>query len=88
MVGTSLFFTDSGPFGETGLHSPSGSVFCIVDSPSGQVLKPISQGNLAYPSGIVATSNGTYIFVAETMTNRVLRFFQQPHGESRFEELL
>ena len=77
--GDSIFFTDSGPFGETGLHSPNGSVFAIVNSPSGQILKPISLGNLAYPAGIAVGHDGS-IYVAETMTNRILRFFQQPEG--------
>ena len=41
--------------GETGLHSPTGSVFTIANSPSGQILRPISLNNLAYPSGIAVT---------------------------------
>ena len=57
----SLFFTDSGPFGETGLHNPTGSVFCITNSPSGQILKPISLGNLAYPSGVAVSAKGTFV---------------------------
>lgn len=57
--GGSIFFTDSGPFGESGLHSPIGSVFAIVNSPSGQILKPISLGNLAYPAGIAAAADGS-----------------------------
>lgn len=53
-----IFFTDSGSFGETGLHNPSGSLFTISNSPSGQILKPISLNNLAYPTGIAASTNG------------------------------
>jgi len=75
-----IFFTDSGAFGETGLHSPTGSIFTIANSPSGQVLKPVSLGNLAYPSGIAVTKDKKFIYVAETMNNRILRFFQQPAG--------
>lgn len=59
--GGSLFFTDSGPFGETGLHNPGGSVFCITNSPSGQILKPISLGNLAYPSGVAVAGKGSIV---------------------------
>lgn len=56
-----IFFTDSGSFGETGLHSPTGSLFAISNSPSGQILKPISLGNLAYPSGIVVSADGKFM---------------------------
>ena len=57
-----VFFTDSGPEGETGLASPSGSVFCIANSPGGQILRPVSLGNLAYPSGI--TVDGKFMCVS------------------------
>jgi sugar lactone lactonase YvrE len=80
IVDEDIFFTDSGTFGETGLHNPAGSIFAICNSPSGQVLKPIALGNLAFPSGIAVTRDKKFIYVAETMTNRILRFFQQPVG--------
>lgn len=75
MSAGSIFFTDSGALGETGLHSPTGSLFCVTAS---QILKPVSLGNLASPTGIAC--HGKFIYVAEMMTNRVLRFFQQPEG--------
>jgi sugar lactone lactonase YvrE len=75
-----IYFTDSGPLGETGLHSPSGNVFVIIDSPSGQILKPIALGTLAYPSAIAVSNNGKFVYVAEMMTNRIIRYFQQPEG--------
>ncbi|CAK4706937.1 unnamed protein product [Aphanomyces euteiches] len=51
-----LYFTDSGPFGETTLAEPRGSVFCIAPSPSGgQVLKPLALECLAHPCGIAAS---------------------------------
>ena len=56
-----IFFTDSGPLGETGLASPSGSVFCIANSPGGQILKPISLSNLAYPCGIAVSPDGKFV---------------------------
>ena len=75
----SVFFTDSGPVGETGLSSPTGSVFCIVNSPSGgQMLKPISLGNLAYPAGVAV--DGKFIYVAEMMANRIIRYYEKPEG--------
>ncbi|RYH15330.1 SMP-30/gluconolactonase/LRE family protein [archaeon] len=80
LIDGDIFFTDSGPFGETGLHAPLGSLFVISNSPSGQILKPISLNNLAYPAGIAVTKDKKFIYVAETMQNRVLRFFQRPAG--------
>jgi sugar lactone lactonase YvrE len=76
--GDTIFFTDSGPLGETGLHNPSGSLFTITGKPSEQVLKPLSYNNLAYPTG-VAYYKGM-LYVAEMMTNRILRFYQEPEG--------
>ena len=35
-----LFFTDSGPFGETSLEKPKGSVFCV--EVADQLLKPLA----------------------------------------------
>jgi sugar lactone lactonase YvrE len=58
-----LFFTDSGPFGETGLELPRGSLFAIMNSSSGQILKPISLESLAYPSGVTVSPNGKFMSV-------------------------
>ena len=75
-----IYFTDSGPIGETGLHSSTGNVFGIIDSSSGQILKPIALGTLAYPSAITVSDNGKNLYVAEMMKNRIIRYFQQPEG--------
>jgi aspartate beta-hydroxylase len=75
-----IYFTDSGPIGETGLHSSTGNVFGIIDSSSGQILKPIALGTLAYPSAITVSDNGKFLYVAEMMKNRIIRYFQQPEG--------
>ena len=78
-----IFFTDSGPLGETGLHNPSGSLFMISGGNSTNnmmMLKPISLENLAYPSDIALSNNGKMIYVTEMSTNRLLRFFQKPDG--------
>lgn len=61
LIDDDIFFTDSGSFGETGLHSPTGSLFVISSSPSGKILKPISLGNLSYPSGIVVTKDKKFM---------------------------
>ena len=74
--GYAKIFTDSGPRGETGLHSPTGSVFMIKGSPP--LLVPISLNNLAHPTGVAAF--GGFIYVAEQCKNRILRFWQEPAG--------
>jgi len=73
-----LFFTDSGPFGETSLQNPKGSVFCI--NPSTQLLTPLCLGTLAHPCGLALSPNEKNIYVAETAMNRILRFSQHPPG--------
>lgn len=61
LIDGDIFFTDSGAFGETGLHSPTGSLFVISNSPSGKILKPISLWNLSYPSGIAVTKDKKFM---------------------------
>lgn len=73
-----LFFTDSGPMGETSIESPSGSVFAIDLSVS--MLKPIIDGKLAHPSGIALSNDESLIYVAETGMNRVLRIVCHSSG--------
>lgn len=76
----SVYFTDAGPSGETGLHAPVGSVYVIDQGASEKVLKPIIMGALAYPSGIALSPSGNCVYVSEMMANRVLRFVQRPEG--------
>ncbi|KAJ1620211.1 hypothetical protein T492DRAFT_1079439 [Pavlovales sp. CCMP2436] len=45
-----LYLCDAGPLGETGLHSPKGSVFVV--SSDGQLLLPLTLESLAYPSAL------------------------------------
>lgn len=73
-VNNTVIFTDSGPRGETGLHNPSGSVFCIKNG----LLVPVSFGNLAYPTGLA--SHAGFLYVCEQSMNRILRFYQEPEG--------
>ena len=56
-----VYFTDSGPMGETGLHSPKGSLYLISSGPSGQALQAISHENLAGPTGVAVTSDGLFM---------------------------
>eukprot|EP00741_Cyanophora_paradoxa_P010527 tig00000158_g10179.t1 len=74
----SIYFTDSGPLGETTLQRPRGSVFVVVAE--GQILQPICYESLAHPSGIALSRNQQTLFVAETLQNRVLRLAQRPAG--------
>ncbi len=71
-----LYFTDSGPEGDTGLHNPLGSVFVM----SARVLRPIALRCLANPTGIALSPNDAALFVAEAAQNRVLRYTQKPPG--------
>jgi sugar lactone lactonase YvrE len=66
-----LFFTDSGPMGETTIDNPNGSVFAIDLSVS--MLKPVLVNKLAHPCGIALSPNEKVLYVAETYKNRVLK---------------
>jgi len=66
-----LFFTDSGPLGESSLESPCGSIFAIDLSVS--MLKPVIFGKLAHPCGVALSPSENALFVAETLKNRILR---------------
>jgi aspartate beta-hydroxylase len=74
-----LYFTDSGPFGETSLQNPRGSVFAISSYPT-QLLIPLCLHTLAHPCGLALSPDEKNIYVAETAMNRVLRFSQHPPG--------
>ena len=73
-----LFFTDSGPMGETSLENPAGSVFAIDLGVS--MLKPIVYGKLAHPSGLALSPKENVLYVAETLNNRVLRIVIHSSG--------
>jgi len=67
----SLFFTDSGPLGESNLENPTGSIYAIDLGVS--MLKPIVYGKLAHPCGLALSPTENVLYVAETLMNRVLR---------------
>ena len=66
-----LFFTDSGPLGESSLETPCGSIFAIDLSVS--MLKPVIFGKLAHPCGVALSPAENALFVCETLKNRILR---------------
>ena len=63
--GGNMFFTDSGPLGETTLQSPKGSIFLI--SADGQLLQPLLLEALAHPCALALGLDERVIFVAEKM---------------------
>jgi sugar lactone lactonase YvrE len=73
-----LFFTDSGPLGETSLESPNGSIFAIDLSVS--MLKPVIFSKLAHPCGLALNPQENCLFVAETLKNRILRIVIHSSG--------
>lgn len=73
-----LYFTDSGPLGETSLHNACGSVFSI--NTQTQLLIPLSWKRLAHPCGVALSPDESCVYVCETAHNRVLRFAQHPVG--------
>ena len=87
-----LYFTDSGPEGDTGLHNPLGSVFVVsggggggeggsgAQPPLPRQLRPLALRCLAQPTGIALAPGGAALFVAEAAANRLLRFTQRPPG--------
>jgi sugar lactone lactonase YvrE len=75
-----LYFTDSGPFGETSLLDPSGSVFVVTGEANNRILRPLALERLAYPTGIAMGPKESAVFVAEMSANRILRFSQRPAG--------
>jgi len=75
---SNVYFTDSGPMGESTLSNPKGSVFC-VDGPQ-QLLRPLAYECLAHPCGVGLSRDNQTLYVAETMANRVIRFAQSPPG--------
>lgn len=73
-----IFFCDSGPLGETTLSKPEGSVFCI--SSEGSLLLPLVHQSLAHPCALALSPSEEVIYVAEMLSNRILRLTQAPKG--------
>lgn len=73
-----LFFTDSGPLGETSLENSTGSVFAIDLGVS--MLKPVIYNKLAYPSGLALSNDENVLYVSETYANRILRIVIHSSG--------
>ena len=61
-----LFFTDQG---QTGLHDPSGKVYCL--EPTGDLHEILN--NVPSPNGLVFDTTGRFLFVSATRANNVWR---------------
>lgn len=73
-----LFFTDPGPFGETGIDRARGSVYVITGQGGNKMLRPILQEAAAQPTGIAINAEDSCLYVAELSNNRLLRAVQRP----------
>lgn len=73
----SMYFTDSGPLGETTLGDPKGSLFVVGPD---ELLRPVVHESLAHPSGVAVAPGDKAVYVAETLANRILRIVQAPAG--------
>jgi len=72
-----MYFTDSGPLGETSLQHPHGSVFTVGTD---ELLRPVAHECLAHPTGLALSPGDAALYVCETLANRLLRFVQKPPG--------
>lgn len=79
-----LFFTDPGPFGETSLERPKGSVYVVSGEGSNRILRPLACECLAHPTGIALSGDESCLYVAEMAANRILRGVQRPPGVWHF----
>lgn len=69
-----IFFTDSGPFGETAIDNCKGSL--LMADLENLIAKPIALYCLSYPTGLCIGNDEKTIYLCETGKNRVLRFVQ------------
>ncbi len=68
---STLYFTDSGKFEESGFSTGKGSVFAIdLDV---NILKPVLHKCLSLPSGLALSTKENVLYVAETSENRILK---------------
>jgi len=72
-----IFFTDSGPLGETTLGAPRGGVFVVE---SGNTVRPLIADGLAHPCAVCVCPKTGAVYCAELLANRLLRFVEQPEG--------
>ena len=77
-AGNLLYFTDSGPLGETSIENPKGSVF-VLDLED-MLLRPLALNCMAHPSALAMNPEETVLYVCETLRNRVLKCYIGENG--------
>lgn len=79
-----IFFTDSGPFGETSIENPKGSVFMVDLDASDVKAIGLALRCLAHPSGLALSHDEKMLYVSETCNNRIIRFVLMNQGVYSF----
>lgn len=77
-----LYFTDSGPVGESSIQEPRGGVY-VIDCDPGHIT-PLAYSCLAHPSGLCLSKSEKFLYVCETANNRLLRFIVAERCNFRF----
>lgn len=77
-----LYISDSGPWGETSIENPTGSVY-VIEVESNHIRR-LAYSCLAFPSGIDLSPNNKILYVCETGKNRILRFIVYGNQLSNF----
>ena len=73
-----IYFTDAGNFVNVSVYPSNGSLYLIdLDS---KVMRPILHNCLSHPSDVVYEPTNGYVYVAETLANRIIRLAQNPSG--------
>jgi sugar lactone lactonase YvrE len=73
-----IYFTDAGNFLNVSVYPSNCSLFMIdLDT---KILRPILYNSLSYPSDVIYEPKNGYIYVAETLANRIIRITQNPGG--------
>ena len=63
--GGQLFFTDGGAYGETSLHTPTGSCFVVTGEANSRILRPVALDCLAHPTGVTLNPTESAVYVTE-----------------------
>ena len=69
--GGQLFFTDGGAYGETSLHTPTGSCFVVTGEANSRILRPVALDCLAHPTGVTLNPTESAVYVTEQVELKV-----------------
>lgn len=73
-----LYITDGGNFMNASIYPSNGSLY-IIDLDS-NIMRPLLYNCLSFPADVLYDSTRQYVYVAETMANRIIRLVQHPEG--------